>query len=558
MSVPKELNINFQHLGTDYNINLIKGEKSDHNVQINGISYDVLGDKEKLNTACKILESVSLDSILSIEDLKKRLSIRGDISFPHKQKTDNVSVKTLGTSSTTSITEASVTEKTNSKGIARINKYIDALKKSDFYSGVVLVAVGGKIIRQEAIMPEKLDQRPFTTETPFNILSIGKLFTTVAVMQLIENIDIDLDQPVNQLLKFDDYTLKGCDETYEKGKLNKSGLESFMRDENITIRHLLTHTAGLIQGHGQHSLTSYDPSKVGKEYIYSNLGFQLLARIISNKTNMSFVDYVRQNIMEASGIKEKDSIQYIKHPPGLREQPNQFNNSRPSGIIKEVENGEHRIPSPDGNGCFWMNATDLLKFASAFVDNKLLKNPLNKEVLLKKDTNYANRALGFQVDGEGSREHPRMIMHPGSELGASSGLCIIEGEEPITLICLSNFSGGNETLPDMWNAFLNENFNQPFEVNEKLRNQYQALISLGSIDSEKIKKIVEEIEPLFLVSVLIELEENDRLDLIKPIVACLTISNIAEVVKGLSNTENPFSLKLVQQKQQFIIKELKY
>ncbi len=55
-----------------------------------------------------------------------------------------------------------------------------------------------------------------------------------------------------------------------------------------------------------------------------------------------------------------------------------------------------------------------------------------------------------------------MMMHPGSELGASSGLCIIEGQEPITLICLSNFSEGNWALPGMWDAVLKENFEQPF------------------------------------------------------------------------------------------------
>ena len=102
-----------------------------------------------------------------------------------------------------------------------------------------------------------------------------------------------------------------------------------------------------------------------------------------------------------------------------------------------------------------MTATDLLKFASAFVGDKLLENPLNKEALLKKDTNFANRALGFQVDGDGSPENPRMIMHPGNELGASSGLCIIEGEEPVTLICLSNFrEGGDLAMPGMSDAFL--------------------------------------------------------------------------------------------------------
>ena len=96
MSSPQELHVSFRHSGIDYNINLIKGEKSDHSVKINGGTYAVLGDKKKLDTACKILESVSLESISNSEDLQGRLSLVEDISFLPTQKTDDIGIKTLG------------------------------------------------------------------------------------------------------------------------------------------------------------------------------------------------------------------------------------------------------------------------------------------------------------------------------------------------------------------------------------------------------------------------------------------------------------------------------
>lgn len=95
MSSPQEMHLRFQHLGTDYNIDLVKGEKADHSVEINGVVYAVLGDQEKLETACKILASVSLDSITSEKDLIGRLSLREDISFPQAQKTDTVGTAIL-------------------------------------------------------------------------------------------------------------------------------------------------------------------------------------------------------------------------------------------------------------------------------------------------------------------------------------------------------------------------------------------------------------------------------------------------------------------------------
>ena len=95
MSGPQEMHIRFQHLGTDYNIDLVKGKKADHSVEINGISYAVIGDQEKLETACKILASLSLDTVTNEKDLIGRLSLREDISFPQAQKTDVIGTAIL-------------------------------------------------------------------------------------------------------------------------------------------------------------------------------------------------------------------------------------------------------------------------------------------------------------------------------------------------------------------------------------------------------------------------------------------------------------------------------
>lgn len=90
MSSPEQMHISFQHLGADYDINLVKGAKSDHSVKINGFSYAVLGDQERLSTACEILQSVSLESISNAEDLKRRLSTL-KIKEAYKELTQDLS-----------------------------------------------------------------------------------------------------------------------------------------------------------------------------------------------------------------------------------------------------------------------------------------------------------------------------------------------------------------------------------------------------------------------------------------------------------------------------------
>lgn len=97
MSIPEQLHVSFRQLDVDYDIKLVKEGKSEYSVKINDTTYAVLGEKATLEKACEILNSVSLDLISNSEDLKGRLSLRGDISFPQMQKTDEIGIQTLGT-----------------------------------------------------------------------------------------------------------------------------------------------------------------------------------------------------------------------------------------------------------------------------------------------------------------------------------------------------------------------------------------------------------------------------------------------------------------------------
>jgi hypothetical protein len=65
MSSPQDFHLNFKFQDISFDIDLAQGKKSDHSVKINGINYAVLGDEEKLQRACEILNTISLDSISS-------------------------------------------------------------------------------------------------------------------------------------------------------------------------------------------------------------------------------------------------------------------------------------------------------------------------------------------------------------------------------------------------------------------------------------------------------------------------------------------------------------
>ncbi len=92
----------------------------------------------------------------------------------------------------------------------------------DLFTGTVLVARGGNIVYAKAFGEANKDHRVANIlETKFNIGSIGKTFTGVAIMQLVEQGKVELTAPVS------------------------SYLEGFPYGDKITIHHLLSHTSGM-------------------------------------------------------------------------------------------------------------------------------------------------------------------------------------------------------------------------------------------------------------------------------------------------------------------------
>jgi CubicO group peptidase (beta-lactamase class C family) len=147
----------------------------------------------------------------------------------------------------------------------------------------------------------------------FRLASVSKLVTAIAIMQLNENEKFGLDDPVF-----------GSD-----GILNDSIYMNYSdpRIENITVRHLLTHTGGWSKRSGdpmfqphlvarkmktnlpvtnettiQYVLNkklNYEP---GSRYSYSNVGYVILGKVIEKVTKMSYEDYVKLNILYPLGI----------------------------------------------------------------------------------------------------------------------------------------------------------------------------------------------------------------------------------------------------------------
>jgi CubicO group peptidase (beta-lactamase class C family) len=164
----------------------------------------------------------------------------------------------------------------------------------------ILITKKGKIVYEKAFGSANLELGvPLQPDMIFEIGSITKQFTAIAILQLMEQGKISLHDSVQQYIK--DFPFKGY---------------------TITIENLLTHTSGIkdfftIDYSGQNVLRwDFTPQQIidhfknaplefkpGSKYNYTNSGYTLLGRIIEVASGKSYYNYLLENVIKKAGLK---------------------------------------------------------------------------------------------------------------------------------------------------------------------------------------------------------------------------------------------------------------
>lgn len=319
-------------------------------------------------------------------------------------------------------------------------KELDALMakvtEADVFSGAVLLAKDGKVIYKKAAgMANKDFNAPNRTDTKFNLGSMNKMFTSVAIAQLVERGKLAFDDPLSKFLP--DFPDK---ESAEK----------------IKIKHLLTHTAGLGSYFNQKFWESsrtrfrtvnemmelakgeklqFEP---GSRWQYSNTGMLVLGAVIEKASGQSYFDYIRENIYKVAGMINSDCYELDLVNPNLAvgyekeytDSGIRFRNN----IFMHVMRG-----GPAGGG--YSTVEDLLKFDVALRSNKLVGADYVKLLLAPKpELNSPDYGYGFFVNTTN-----RTVGHSGGFPGISSNLDMFLASG-YTAIVMSNYGSGETSL----------------------------------------------------------------------------------------------------------------
>jgi D-alanyl-D-alanine carboxypeptidase len=187
-----------------------------------------------------------------------------------------------------------------------------------------------KIIRQfRDGFADVANQKKANEETTYNAFSVTKTFTALAILQLAEKGKIDID------------------------KSAANYINNFPYSGDITVRHLLTHTAGIpnpnplpwIHPANEHQVFDRDAffgqvfdkhNKVksipNKKFAYSNLGYVLLGQLIEQVTGMKYETYIREYVFKPMGLS-KAEIDFEVSDPTLQAKGYHKKNSLMNWII---------------------------------------------------------------------------------------------------------------------------------------------------------------------------------------------------------------------------------
>ena len=338
-------------------------------------------------------------------------------------------IQLLDTREPTSALDLVLHRLTEREALAALETFAREASSAHRFSGAVLVAKDGEVLLSEAYgLADREREIANTLQTRFRIGSMNKMFTAVAILQLVEASEIDLTEPLGTYLT--DYPNREI-------------------AQKVTIHHLLTHTGGTgdifgpeFDAHREElrTLDDYvglygerDPEfEPGTQWSYSNYGFILLGAVIEAVSGQSYYDFVDAHIYEPTGMTRTGSLPEDQSVPDRA-----IGYMDPSGGIDWQPNTDTLPYRGTSAGGGYSTVGDFARFADALLNYELL-SPHSTELLITGKEEIGpgvGYAYGFEdhreVEGNG------WVGHGGGAPGMNGDLRIYPASG-YTVVVLAN------------------------------------------------------------------------------------------------------------------------
>lgn len=302
---------------------------------------------------------------------------------------------------------------------------IDALKQR--YQGEVpgaalLVVQDGEPVVRKAYGLANLEPRaPATPGTNYRLASVSKQFTAAAILLLAQDGRLGLDDPLRRWLPSLPDAANG-----------------------ITLRHLLTHTSGLVDYEdlmapgATEQVLNADVLRLlnpedrlyftpGSAWRYSNSGYALLALIVERASGRRYPDFLRTRIFEPLGMRH--TLAYLRGGPEIANRA--FGHSEIDGRWTRTD--QSSTSAVLGDGGIYSSIDDLARWDAALYDDRLLPQSVWRAAFAPttaSDDPDVRYGFGWRITGE-------TLWHSGETIGFRN-VIVRYPQRRLTVVLLSN------------------------------------------------------------------------------------------------------------------------
>ena len=341
-------------------------------------------------------------------------------------------------------------------------------------------------------------QNPVSDETLFNVGSLSKGVASLAVLSLVENGRVDVNEDINiQLVSW------------------KIPENEYTKQNKVTPLLLMNHSGGAMFYPGIGYLgdnfptnlqvlkgekpSQYKPVVIdripGTEYLYSNAGYAILQQLIVDVSGKSYPEYVKEKIFEPLNMQYSTLFQPLSEELIISSAAGHMNNGLPFS-------GKRYYIQPAAAGGLWTNSSNYAKYvielqkSYAGRSDKIISSALAKEML----SPHVSKQYGLGVFMREINGEINYFGHMGDNKGFFAGY-VAHLTDGYGVVVLTNSQNGAQLIREItsgiarlydWKKYLPEE-NKLVPISEKMMDQYVGRYSVGSDEYIEIIKKQDEL-----------------------------------------------------------------
>jgi CubicO group peptidase (beta-lactamase class C family) len=322
------------------------------------------------------------------------------------------------------------------KADKRIDDFMMKIHKRSGFNGNVLVAKNGKIIYEKAIgWADYLHRDSLKINSVFELASITKTFTSTAVMMLVENGKLKLDQDVKEF--FPNFPYDGI--TVKLLLTHRSGMMNYVYFiDDLWKAQKKNQRIGVTNQEVMKQIAEHKPApymKPDRKFHYNNSNYMVLAAIIEKVSGQKYSQFMKENIFTPLGMKQTavySKAEYDKIPVDVVGHDRNWRRSV----------AQNFLDGPVGDKGIYSTIHDLYLFDRAMRKGQLLEGSTMDSIYAPRNEmqkGHFNYGYGWRTFVEGKH---KVVYHTGWWHGFRH-IYLRQLDKDVTIILLTNLTNGS-------------------------------------------------------------------------------------------------------------------